>query len=61
MNKPKQSCISLPVELSIATFPFLLLLSTLKSLEKNTEDIGKLSEEIFRGERLPLLSFPESD
>jgi hypothetical protein len=60
MNKPKTSCISLPVELSVVTLPFLLLLSTIKSLEKNTEDIGKMSEEIFRGERLPLLSFPES-
>jgi hypothetical protein len=60
MNNSTKSCISLPIELSLTTFPFLLLLSAAKSVGTNVESLGKMGEEIFRGERLPLLSFPES-
>jgi hypothetical protein len=50
-----------PLELSVMTIPFLLLLSTAKSLSINVGELGKMSEEILRGDRLPLLSFPETD
>jgi hypothetical protein len=60
MNKSAKSCIPLPIELSLTSLPFLLLLSAVKSVGTNVESLGKMGEEIFRGERLPLLSFPES-
>jgi hypothetical protein len=60
-KKAPKSLIPLPVGLSFSTLPLLMLLSAAKSLGESIEGAGKLGEEIFRGERLPLLSFPKSD
>jgi hypothetical protein len=45
--------------LSLATVPALLALVGAKSLSKTIQDVGVLSEELFRGDRLPLLNMPE--
>jgi hypothetical protein len=46
--------------LSLATAPFLLSLVAFKSLSQSLIEIGEASEEIFRGDRLPMLNFPDS-
>lgn len=47
--------------LSLATSPFLLAYLGLRSVSDWLTEAGLLSEEVFRGDRLPLLKFPESD
>jgi hypothetical protein len=47
--------------LQIGTASILLLLTTQKSTAKTLEAIGEASEELFRGDRLPLLNFPHGD
>jgi hypothetical protein len=46
--------------LSCATFPLLLALGALPCLTKTLVELGEMSEEVFRGDRLPVLSFPEA-
>ncbi len=46
--------------LSIVTGPCLLTVMTAQSLLENLQEVGKASEEVFRGERLPILKFPEN-
>jgi hypothetical protein len=46
--------------LSLATSPFLLTCIALESMAIALIDLGQASEELFRGTRLPLLNFPES-
>lgn len=41
--------------LSILTGPFLLTIITVDSLTKSLKEVGQASEEVFRGERLPIL------
>jgi hypothetical protein len=43
------------LSLSLMTFPFLMGLATVNYLHHNLIELGQLSEEIFRGDRLPLL------
>jgi hypothetical protein len=43
---------------SLATVPMLLLLVGGRTLTNAVEGFGQLSEEVFRGDRLPLLKFP---
>jgi hypothetical protein len=45
--------------LQIGTASILLLLITGKTTVKALESIGEASEELFRGDRLPILDFPE--
>ena len=45
--------------LSVATSPFLVSVLTLYFLMDFMTELGKVSEEIFRAERLPLLNFPD--
>lgn len=45
--------------LSLSTFPLLLLLVGSKALTKAIEELGQASEEIFRGDRLPILHSPK--
>ncbi len=45
--------------LSLLTPPFLLGLTTIASVTQGLTELGQMSEEIFRGERLPLLNFPD--
>ncbi|HIK29647.1 MAG TPA: hypothetical protein IGR89_16595 [Oscillatoriaceae cyanobacterium M7585_C2015_266] len=44
--------------LSLATAPVLLGLGAGQNLAKFLQEVGEASEEIFRGERLPILNFP---
>lgn len=44
--------------LSMATVPLLVGLVVAKSLSEASRELGLLSEEVFRGDRLPLLNFP---
>ncbi|WP_421654672.1 hypothetical protein [Leptothermofonsia sp. ETS-13] len=44
--------------ISLATGPLLLGLVGGKALLVGLREVGELSEEIFRGDRLPLLNFP---
>jgi hypothetical protein len=45
--------------LQIGTASILLLLITGKTAVRALEGIGEASEELFRGDRLPILDFPE--
>ncbi|MBD2563117.1 hypothetical protein ACEYW6_14335 [Nostoc sp. UIC 10607] len=45
--------------LQIGTASILLLLITGKTTVRALEAIGEASEELFRGDRLPILDFPE--
>lgn len=49
----------LKIGLSCTTFPLLLGLGALPILTKALIELGQASEEVFRGDRLPVLSFPE--
>ncbi|TVQ46119.1 MAG: hypothetical protein EA365_06450 [Gloeocapsa sp. DLM2.Bin57] len=41
--------------LSILTGPFILTIIGVDNLSKSLQEVGKASEEVFRGERLPIL------
>ena len=45
--------------LSLAVVPVLFGLMAAHSLAENLRELGENSEELFRGERLPLLNLPE--
>jgi hypothetical protein len=45
--------------LSFVTFPLLVGLGLSRPLTEGIIELGKLSEEVFRGDRLPILPFPE--
>ncbi|MGQ9869226.1 hypothetical protein [Leptodesmis sp.] len=49
-----------PVDLliSLATVPLVVGLVGTKILTQIAQELGQLSEEVFRGDRLPLLKFP---
>ncbi len=44
--------------LSAATLPVLSALGLARCLGQRSEALGRLSEEVFRGDRLPVLPFP---
>jgi hypothetical protein len=46
------------IYLSLATFPVLVGLGVSFTLTKGIVELGRVSEEIFRGDRLPILPFP---
>jgi hypothetical protein len=50
--------ISPEILVSLATGPLLLALLGSKALSRMMQEIGQQSEELFRGDRLPLLDFP---
>jgi hypothetical protein len=50
-----QSCL-----LQIGTASILLLLTTQKATKELLESMGQASEELFRGDRLPILPFPDA-
>ncbi|MGD1700835.1 MAG: hypothetical protein F6K22_06205 [Okeania sp. SIO2F4] len=52
--------ISSDIVLSLATAPVLLGLLGNKAINELLSEIGLYSEEIFRGDRLPMLNFPEN-
>ncbi|ACK72607.1 hypothetical protein PCC7424_4237 [Gloeothece citriformis PCC 7424] len=45
--------------LSLVTSPFLLFLIALQSVIEGLRELGIASEEIFRGDRLPILNISE--
>jgi hypothetical protein len=45
--------------LSFVTFPILVGLGLSRPLTEGILELGRLSEEVFRGDRLPILPFPE--
>jgi hypothetical protein len=47
--------------LEIGTASILLLLTTGQTTLKALESLGQASEEVFRGDRLPILPFPENN
>ncbi|WP_414526394.1 hypothetical protein [Nodularia chucula] len=47
--------------LQIGTASIVMLVTTQKATVKTLESIGKASEELFRGDRLPILPFPEDN
>ena len=52
--------ISANLVLSLATGPVLLGLLGNKAINELLSEIGLYSEEIFRGDRLPMLNFPQN-
>lgn len=50
--------ISQEVLLQVSTLPVLLALVGGKGLFESLQGIGQASEEVFRGDRLPVLKFP---
>ena len=49
-----------PLILQLGTTSILMLVTTQKATFKALESIGQASEELFRGDRLPLLPFPDT-
>ena len=47
--------------LSLATFPILVGLFAVNGLARGLQELGEASEEIFRGDRLPILNFPDTE
>lgn len=58
--QPFFSLISEEIFLSLATIPVLMGVVGTKALMEMMAEIGQASEEIFRGDRLPVLNFPKS-
>ena len=48
------------IALSLATVPFLCGLLVAHTIAQGLGELGEASEEIFRGDRLPILNFPDS-
>ncbi|MEC4803123.1 MAG: hypothetical protein SAJ12_01720 [Jaaginema sp. PMC 1079.18] len=46
--------------LSLLTASSLVGMVLLDALVQNTQELGRASEEVFRGDRLPILNFPET-
>lgn len=61
MKSHNPSCLMSFLGLSIATSPFIFSILTLSLLMELMTELGKVSEEIFRSERLPILHFPDFD
>lgn len=47
--------------LSLSTAPFLLILIASKTLSNLMQEMGQSSEEIFRGDRLPVLKVSQGE
>lgn len=59
MSASKPETFPSQLALSLVTLPFLGSLLLAEELTQGSIELGKLSEEIFRGDRLPILPFPE--
>jgi hypothetical protein len=61
-NRPKtHSDLASDWLLSLATTPVLVGLWGVRTLNDWLQDLGDISEEIWRGDRLPVLNFPTSE
>ncbi len=61
MKSNNTSCLFSLLGLSLATSPFILTILAAHILSELMAELGKVSEELFRPERLPILNFPELD
>jgi hypothetical protein len=61
LKTSRQSPLPASLWLSLATTPFLLGIVAVRSLTQSLIELGQASEEVFRGDRLPILNFPEPD
>jgi hypothetical protein len=52
------SSISSEILISLATPPLLLVLLGAKAMSNLLQELGQASEEVFRGDRLPVLHIP---
>lgn len=59
LEDQRKEIIFTKVSLAFLTSPFLLTLMTAETIYEGLKEIGEISEEIFRGERLPLLKLTE--
>ena len=59
MKSNNNVCTRTIVGLSVATSPFIVTILTAHILAELMSELGKLSEELFRPERLPILNFPD--
>ncbi len=50
---------ALELALGLATLPLLLGIATLALVSRRAQELGEVSEEVFRGDRLPVLPVPE--
>lgn len=46
------------VMVGLATVPLLAIVLGSRALSQTLKEVGHLSEEVFRGDRLPVLAFP---
>lgn len=56
MNRPSSPPLPLDIMLGVATIPLLVGLVGTKLIARTVIELGQASEEIFRGDRLPLLN-----
>ena len=61
MKSNNTSCLFSILGLSVATSPFILTILAAHILSELMAELGEVSEELFRPERLPILNLPESD
>jgi hypothetical protein len=61
MANPTPSLIPTDILLSLSVAPLLLGVVATEAVSSWLQSVGLSSEEVFRGERLPVLHFPNSD
>ena len=44
--------------IAVTTIPVVTLILAIRGIARATLEVGQLSEELFRGDRLPILTFP---
>ena len=44
--------------IAVTTIPVIALILATRGVARATLEVGQLSEELFRGDRLPILTFP---
>jgi hypothetical protein len=59
VNQPQQGQVEMA--LSVLTLPFLAGLVGARSLQESLISIGEASEEVFRGDRLPILHLQQQN
>jgi hypothetical protein len=59
MNPQKSSPLVPTIWLSLVTSPFIIGFLAVSFLSETLTQLGRASEELFRGTRLPVLHFPD--
>ncbi len=60
-GSPRFDAIPSELLLSLATAPLLVGLRAGQALAQFLQEVGEASEEVFRGDRLPVLNFPTAE